>query len=46
MKETIKTGRIVEVPDFTNGKWEHRESHVLGKYCLDVVCDDPDTPIY
>lgn len=45
-EESIKTGRIVEVPDFTNGKWAHREPPVLGKYCLDVVCDDPETPIY
>ncbi len=33
-------------PDFTNGKWENREPVVKGKYCLDEICEDPDTPIY
>lgn len=33
-------------PDFTNGKWQNREPVVKGKYCLDEVCEDPDTPIY
>ncbi len=45
-EESIKTGRAVEVPDFTRGKWEHREPPVLGKYCLDQVCEDPDTKLY
>jgi len=45
-EESIRTGRSVEVPDFTRGKWEHREPPVLGKYCLDRVCEDPDTKLF
>ena len=45
-EESIKTGRAVEVPDFTRGKWEHREPPVLGKYCLDKVCEDKSTPLF
>ena len=30
----------VEIPDFTNGKWTHREPYVRSKYCLEEVCED------
>lgn len=40
-----KGGAPVEVPDFTKGKWIHREPIVEGKYCLDKVCVDEDTKI-
>ncbi len=39
-------GAPVDVPDFTHGKWLHREPVTTGKYCLDAICDDPDTPIF
>ncbi len=41
-----KGGAPVEFPDFTKGKWLKRESIVEGKYCLDKVCIDENTPIY
>lgn len=45
--ESIKqNGAPVEIPDFTNGKWQNREPVVKGKYCLDEICEDPDTPIF
>ncbi len=39
-------GAPVDVPDFTAGRWLHREPVTYGKYCLDAVCDDPETPIF
>ncbi|MBO5269723.1 MAG: gfo/Idh/MocA family oxidoreductase, partial [Clostridia bacterium] len=33
-------GAVVDFPDFTGGKWEHRESVVECKYCLDAICRD------
>ena len=45
-EQSIKEGRLVEVPDFTNGKWEHREPPVFSKYSLDMVCEDKETSIY
>lgn len=39
-------GAPVDVPDFTRGKWLHREPVTTGKYCLDMICDDPDTKIF
>ena len=39
-------GAPVDVPDFTRGKWLRREPAVLGKYCLDEIVEDPDTPIF
>lgn len=33
-------GAPVEIPDFTNGKWQNREPITEGKYCLDKVCED------
>ncbi len=39
-------GAPVDVPDFTKGKWIRREPPVTGKYSLDVVVEDPDTPIF
>ncbi len=38
-------GIPVDMPDFTNGKWQNREPIVEGKYCLDKVCIDEDTKI-
>lgn len=38
-------GAPVAFPDFTRGKWIRREPPVKTKYSLDVVCDEPDTPI-
>ncbi len=29
----------VAIPDFTNGRWTHREPPTLGKYCLDEICE-------
>ncbi|MBQ7335296.1 MAG: Gfo/Idh/MocA family oxidoreductase [Clostridia bacterium] len=40
-----KGGAPVDVPDFTRGKWFRREPAVKGKYCLDEICEDPNTPI-
>jgi len=46
-EQSIKGGNIpVEVPDFTNGKWQDREPIVEGKYCLDKVCVDKETKIF
>lgn len=39
-------GMPIPVPDFTKGKWFRREPVVSGKYSLDMICSDPDTPIY
>lgn len=39
-------GAPVDIPDFTRGKWFRREPVVVQKYSLDVVVDDPDTPVY
>lgn len=39
-------GAPVEIPDFTNGKWNDREPITRGKYCLDAVCEDPQTKIF
>ncbi len=45
-EKSIAGGGIpVEIPDFTGGKWKCREPIVEGKYCLDKVCEDPETPI-
>ena len=30
----------VAIPDFTNGKWTHREDFVRSKWCLEAVCDE------
>ncbi|MBQ8577491.1 MAG: gfo/Idh/MocA family oxidoreductase [Clostridia bacterium] len=39
-------GAPVDVPDFTRGRWLHREPVTRGKYCLDEICDDLLTPIF
>ena len=45
-EESIRCfGAPVDFPDFTSGRWRNREEIVEGKYCLDRVCVDPDTPI-
>ena len=33
-------GAFVEIPDFTNGKWQNREPVIQCKYCLDEICKD------
>ncbi len=38
-------GAPVDIPDFTRGKWMRPGAPLLGKYSLDVVCEDPNTPI-
>lgn len=38
-------GAPVAFPDFTRGAWMRREPSPGGKYCLDYVVSDPDTPI-
>jgi hypothetical protein len=45
-EQSIKAGGApVEVPDFTNGKWQNREPITEGKYCLDAVITDKETEI-
>lgn len=44
-KSIREGGAPQEFPDFTNGKWRDREPAARGKYCLDEVCEDRDTPI-
>ncbi len=39
-------GAPVDVPDFTNGKWFHREPVARGKYCLDEVVEDKTVSIF
>lgn len=39
-------GVPVDFPDFTNGKWKNREPVIKGKYCLDEICVDSNTPIF
>lgn len=38
-------GTPVSIPDFTRGKWFRREPPMTGKYVLDIICEDPETPI-
>ena len=40
-----QNGAPVDIPDFTNGKWQNREPVVRQKYALDEVVDDPNTRI-
>ena len=40
-----KGGAPINFPDFTRGKWMRREPVARGKYCLDEVCKEPETPI-
>jgi hypothetical protein len=45
-EQSIALGGVpVPMPDFTMGKWLHRESPVQTKYCLDEVVIDENTPI-
>lgn len=39
-------GAPIDVPDFTCGKWLRREPVTPGKYCLDEICEDPETRIF
>lgn len=41
-----KGSQPVEFPDFTRGRWFRREPAFDGKYSLDMIVDDPDTPIH
>ena len=46
-EESIKNGGApVEFPDFTNGKWKDTTPVNTGKYSLDVVVEDKETPIF
>ena len=46
-EKSIAGGGVpVEFPDFTGGKWQNREPVVEGKYCLDKICEDKETPIF
>ena len=39
-------GAPVAVPDFTKGKWMNPQPRNLGKYSLDEIVNDPETPIF
>lgn len=40
-EDSIACGSMpVAIPDFTNGKWTHREDFVRSKYCLEDVCEE------
>lgn len=39
-QESIRTGEAVEIPDFTRGKWAHREPPIQTAYCLDDVIEE------
>ena len=40
-EQSISLGSMpVAIPDFTNGKWMHREPPVRSRYCLDEVCEE------
>ena len=38
-------GAPVDIPDFTNGKWENREPIVESKYCLDAIVKDDSVSV-
>ena len=43
---SIKAGGTPqEFPDFTNGEWQRRDNIARGKYCLDEICTDNETPL-
>lgn len=40
-EESIAMGSMpVSIPDFTNGKWTHREPFYRSRYCLEDVCTE------
>ena len=39
-------GSVVDIPDFTRGKWFRREPAPRSRYSLDEVVTDDDTPIF
>ena len=40
-EKSIQSGNLpVEIPDFTNGKWQNREPAIACKYSLDVIVKD------
>ncbi len=41
-----KGGALVEIPDFTYGQWIEEYEGTWGKYSLDIICEDKETPIY
>jgi len=46
-EESIKNGGApVEFPDFTRGKWSHRETDPQGKYSLSEVIEDKKIKLY
>ncbi len=38
-------GQLMDFPDFTQGKYLRREAPLATKYSLDLIVNDPDTPI-
>ena len=40
-----KCGMPVDIPDFTNGKWQNREPIVESKYCLDAIINDESVSV-
>jgi hypothetical protein len=36
-EEAIRTGKRVQIPDFTRGKWQHREPPIDSAYNLDQI---------
>ena len=45
-EKSIQQGGVpVEIPDFTEGKWQDREPIIESKYCLEKVCVDKETKI-
>lgn len=38
-------GAPVTFPDFTHGMWMTPSEPLKSKYSLDIICEDPDTPI-
>jgi len=45
-KSIAMGGAPVPVPDFTRGMWMTPKARGLGKYSLDEIVEDPDTPIF
>ena len=40
-EDSIACGSMpVPIPDFTNGKWTHREAPTRSRYCLEEVCSE------
>lgn len=44
-ESVARGGAPVAIPDYTDGAWQDPTPRALGKYSLDLVVSDPDTPI-